>query len=61
MTKKKFDCVELQHKGGQYVKSLTAGMSPEEELKFWEKETKRIQKKQASLKHKTHLTFPSST
>lgn len=61
MIKKNFDCVELQHKGGQYVKSLTAGMSSEEELKFWEKEMKRIQKKQATLKRKTHLIFPSST
>ena len=61
MIKKNFDCVELQHKGGQYVKSLIAGMTPDEELKFWDKETKRIQKKQATLKRKTHLTFPSST
>jgi hypothetical protein len=33
--KKAFDCVEMQHRGAEKTRRLTAGMTPEEELAFW--------------------------
>ena len=50
MRKKTFDCVEMQHRGGDHVRRLTASMTLEEELAFWRRETETFRKEQAEAK-----------
>ena len=38
-TVKTFDCVEMQHRGGEEVRRRTAGMAEEEEVRFWREKT----------------------
>ena len=47
MKTKTFDCVELKRRGQEHVRNLTAGMSPEEELEFWRRETEAARREQA--------------
>jgi hypothetical protein len=54
--KKTFDCVEMKRKGAERVMKRTKGMTPEEELKYWQEGTARLrerQKKLASKKNKS--------
>lgn len=40
--KKEFDCVEMKHKGAEKVQARLAGMTQEEQLKFWEERTNAL-------------------
>jgi hypothetical protein len=40
--KKKFDCVELKHKGADVVQARLAGMTREEQLVYWEERTRAL-------------------
>ena len=42
MRKKTFDCVEMQHRAGDRLRKLTAGMTLEEELDFWRREAEKF-------------------
>lgn len=42
MNKKKFDCVEMMHKGAEYVREQTKGMSREQELEYWRQRTEEL-------------------
>ncbi len=44
--KKKFDCVEMMHRGGEHVQELVAGMTLEEEVEFWRREMAVLRKEQ---------------
>ena len=46
---KTFDCVEMKRRGQEHVRKLTAGMSPEEELEFWRRETEAARREQAEI------------
>lgn len=54
--KKKFDCVEMKRRGAARVQAELAGMSREEQLEYWRKQTddllelqrRAIEKKKAS-------------
>jgi hypothetical protein len=35
MIKKKFDCVEMKHKGAESIAKKISGLSPADELDFW--------------------------
>jgi len=35
MTKKKFDCVEMKHKGAEAIAEEISGLTPADELDFW--------------------------
>jgi hypothetical protein len=35
MIKKKFDCVEMKHKGAESIAEKISGLSPADELDFW--------------------------
>ena len=43
MRKKLFDCVELQHQGGDRVYEATKGMTPEERLAWWDERNREFQ------------------
>ena len=46
---KTFDCVEMKRRGAEHVMRLTAGMTPEEELDFWRRETEEARREQAEI------------
>lgn len=46
---KDFDCVEMMHKGAEYVTQRLAGLTREEELQYWEKRTEELRAKQAAM------------
>jgi len=46
---KTFDCLEMKRRGQKHVRKLIAGMSPEEELEFWRRETEAARREQAEI------------
>lgn len=49
MIKKKFDCVEMKHKGAESVAGEISGLSPADELAFWKLHNQElIDKKKAT-------------
>lgn len=47
--KKTFDCVEMQHRGGERVQAKLATMTPDEQAAYWERRGKEIRKRKAQL------------
>ena len=50
--KKRFDCVELQHRGGERIMAELEGMTREEQLEYWRKGTEALRKRQQELRKK---------
>jgi hypothetical protein len=42
--RKKFDCLELQHRGGEKVQARLAGMTHEERVAYWEQRGEDLRK-----------------
>ena len=51
---KKFDCVQMQHRGGQRVMKRLEGMTLEEEVAYWKRGTEELRKLQKKLVEKKH-------
>lgn len=49
---KEFDCVEMKRKGAARLQKKIAGLSLEEELKFWHERTTALKKEQHSMRKK---------
>jgi len=49
---KEFDCVEMKRKGARILQKKLAGLSLEEELKFWQERTKALRDDQKRLKRR---------
>jgi hypothetical protein len=49
MKNKKFDCVEMMHKGADHVRKQTDGYTLKEELKFWQERSQDLKKNQKNL------------
>jgi hypothetical protein len=49
-TKKRFDCVAMKRAGAAEVYRVTKGMTLEQELRFWRKETAAIREEQAAAR-----------
>ena len=49
MKKKTFDCVEMMHKGAEYVRQQVEGMTLEEEAAFLHKQTEQLKRHQQEL------------
>ena len=47
--KKAFDCVEMMHRGAEYVRRQVDGMTPEEEAEFWRQQTEELKRRQQEL------------
>jgi len=45
MKTKTFDCVEMQHRGGERVQRETQGMTLEREVAFWHQRTEELRRK----------------
>ena len=48
---KKFDCVEMMHKGAESIRQETAGMNRREKLLYWQKQDKLFGQKLQRLLH----------
>jgi hypothetical protein len=46
MTDKPFDCVEMKRRGAEEVQRQIAGLTREEELEFWRKQTDKLRERQ---------------
>jgi hypothetical protein len=46
MKTKTFDCVEMKRRGAAAVQARTAGMTPEQEVKFWREQTRLLRQHQ---------------
>ena len=49
MKTKKFDCVEMKRRGAAKVQETIAGMTPEQELEFWRKQTEELRRRQREI------------
>ena len=50
MKTKKFDCVEMMHRGAERVRERTVGMTLEQELGYWRERTAELRKMQRDAK-----------
>lgn len=50
--KKKFDCVEMMHRGAAHVQRHLKGMTREEQLAYWQESYERMCKLQEELRKK---------
>ncbi len=55
MNNKTFDCVELQHKGAEEIRKQTEGMTFEEEVEFWRRESELLKKIKEEVKKEKAL------
>ena len=52
---KEFDCVEMKRKGAAILQKKLAGLTLEEELKFWQERTKELKREQHKLRKKKRV------
>jgi hypothetical protein len=46
MKAKKFDCVELMHRGAEEVRKKIRGMTRKEEIAFWRERSRKLRRQQ---------------
>jgi hypothetical protein len=46
---KKFDCVEMKRRGAELLRQRLAGMTLEEEIEYWRKQSEEFQRAQNRL------------
>jgi hypothetical protein len=49
--RKRLDCVELQHHGGDAVYEIISRMTREEEIAYWEQQTREFRVEVDALRH----------
>jgi len=49
MKTKTFDCVAMKRRGAEVVQQDLAGLTPEEELAYWQSGTEELQQRQRDL------------
>ena len=47
-----FDCVEMQHRGGENIQEETKGMTLEQELAFWQRRSQGLRSRQQAIRMK---------
>jgi hypothetical protein len=52
MKRTEFNCVAMKRKGAELVLAQTARMSKEQELEFWEQQSKRLRDRQEALRQR---------
>jgi hypothetical protein len=52
MTKKTFDCVDMKRQGAAALRRKLAGLSPKQELAFWQAEDRKLRERQERLRHR---------
>jgi len=51
-TKKTFDCVRMQHRGGEQIMKELEGKSLQEQLEYWQKGTEDLRRHQHALRQR---------
>ena len=52
MTKKKFDCVEMKHKGAEAIAEEISGLTPAGELDYWKSRNQELINRKSKFKTK---------
>ena len=52
MIKKKFDCVEMKHKGAESIAEKISGLSPADELDFWKTRNQELIERKNAIETK---------
>ncbi len=50
MKTKTFDCVEMKQRGAEEVQTALTGLTPEEELAFWQRGTAELERRQVEVR-----------
>jgi hypothetical protein len=50
MKTKRFDCVRMKRAGAERVLAETAGMSRDQELRFWQAQTDALRRRQQAIR-----------
>ncbi len=50
MKNKEFDCVEFQDRAGERIYEQIKGMTVQEQLEFWRKQTKKLRQQQQAAR-----------
>ena len=50
MKTKKFDCVEMMHRGAEAVRKRIEGMTLEQEVAYWQERTSELRKLQRTAR-----------
>ena len=59
--KKKFDCVQMKREGAKRVLAETAGLTPEEELAYWQNRTREFRLWREEIRAQREGKHPSET
>ncbi len=59
--RKTFDCVEMQHRGGEKIQEETKGMTLEQKLDFWQRRSQELRRRQQSIRMKHKSDFHQNT
>ncbi len=52
MKTKKFDCVEMKHLGAEKLQEQIAGLTREEEIRFWKERSQHLRQHQETIRKK---------
>lgn len=52
MKAKKFDCVEMMHRGAEEIRKKIRGMTKKEEIAFWRQRSKKLRQRQSKTQGK---------
>ncbi len=61
MRKKRFDCVEMQHRGGDAIYEIIKNMTREEEVAYWAERTAALRRKQEELRRQRAASTEGET
>jgi hypothetical protein len=50
MKAKRFDCVEMMHRGAQAIKKKIQGMTKKQEISFWRERSRKLTQRQGKTK-----------
>jgi len=54
--KKKFDCVEMKHRGADKVRRMVEGMTLEEQAAFWKERTEAMRRRRKATIKKERVS-----
>jgi len=60
-TKKKFDCVEMMHRGALKIYEKVRGMTLEEQAAYWRQQSKEFEEEIAAAKRKRKSSLKTGT
>ena len=49
MKTKTFDCVRMKQQGAEKVREATAGMTPQQQMDYWRRQTDSLRRRQREL------------